>query len=597
MSWWWRTKPRSILRAIQWFSDFAKLEGENWEEKSSSVSAWQSKPIHPARRKYIYNAHSVDEEKIGQLSFNDYLSGKFDDNDTESTGRQDKHAFELFGFGFVDNNGCINVTEVGKRIVEKKFDDEDCLKQLLKIYFPNNVQSLKHCEQDDYVFPMQVFCLALERFGYLNLSEISLLFGCNNINKIENVYAGIENFRTKYNLLENKKDDVKVLELFKESFILAYGQLNIKPDSFYEYTDAFCRSLIYTGLFKSSGVGKAKKIRVYDFAKTKLNLINNNYSFEKKQFDSIESYMCWFGNPDSTVLPWDTEELRKLIISQKIELIEDLKNNNEFTQKYTGNIDDLINEVVHKAKAKLADASKMSDLKDIEHELVSFITSVNEKQYVDIYSKTKEARKEILEKYDEIILDAIEMGALWLEVNTWKSLLAIKGDKTVKRNFKVEEDLTPKSFAPGIGNTPDMEMYADDYIILPEVSLMTGVQQWEHEASSVIDHVFSFINNNSDKKVIGLFISSSLNIRTKWQFFILNRESWIGKPVPVVPLTIKQYREIIEVFYNHDLGINEFIGLVEKIKDCALHSDTFNDWFIATNNFISSWKINTVFAQ
>ena len=245
----------------------------------------------------------------------------------------------------------------------------------------------------------------------------------------------------------------------------------------------------------------------------------------------------------------------------------------------------------------MAGASKMSDLKDIEHELVSFITSVNEKQYVDIYSKTKEARKEILEKYDEIILDAIEMGALWLEVNTWKSLLAIKGDKTVKRNFKVEEDLTPKSFAPGIGNTPDMEMYADDYIILPEVSLMTGVQQWEHEASSVIDHVFSFINNNSDKKVIGLFISSSLNIRTKWQFFILNRESWIGKPVPVVPLTIKQYREIIEVFYNHDLSINEFIGLVEKIKDCALHSDTFNDWFIATNNFISSWKVNTVFAQ
>ena len=25
MSWWWRTKPRSILRAIQWFSDFAKF--------------------------------------------------------------------------------------------------------------------------------------------------------------------------------------------------------------------------------------------------------------------------------------------------------------------------------------------------------------------------------------------------------------------------------------------------------------------------------------------------------------------------------------------------------------------------------------------
>ena len=81
------------------------------------------------------------------------------------------------------------------------------------------------------------------------------------------------------------------------------------------------------------------------------------------------------------------------------------------------------------------------------------------------------------------------MSALWLEVNTWKSLVSINGEKKVVPNFKMEEDLTPRAFAPGLNNTPDMELYTKEFTIVPEVSLMTGKVQWEHEASSVIDHV------------------------------------------------------------------------------------------------------------
>ena len=40
-----------------------------------------------------------------------------------------------------------------------------------------------------------------------------------------------------------------------------------------------------------------------------------------------------------------------------------------------------------------------------------------------------------------------------------------------------------------MNNTPDMELYTKEFTIVPEVSLMTGKVQWEHEASSVIDHV------------------------------------------------------------------------------------------------------------
>ena len=165
---------------------------------------------------------------------------------------------------------------------------------------------------------------------------------------------------------------------------------------------------------------------------------------------------------------------------------------------------------------------------ELDRNLSEQLVTLNEELFVKYYSKTEEAREEIIDKFVDILEGNEDMAALWLECNTWKSLVAINGDHYVKRNFKIEEDLSPKAFAPGIGNTPDMELYKNGYILIPEVSLMTGVRQWEHEGSSVIEHVFKYIEQYQDKRVFGIFISSSMNVRTLWQFYILNRESWIG---------------------------------------------------------------------
>jgi hypothetical protein len=32
-SWWFRTKPRSILKTFEWFPYFAELEGQDWNYK------------------------------------------------------------------------------------------------------------------------------------------------------------------------------------------------------------------------------------------------------------------------------------------------------------------------------------------------------------------------------------------------------------------------------------------------------------------------------------------------------------------------------------------------------------------------------------
>lgn len=585
MSWWWRNEPRSILRTIEWFEEFAKLEGENWDEVDAfNKSIIKDNTIHPVRRKYIYNAHAEETPQIASLSLNQFLSGKFDRTEVESSGRNNLTTFSFFGFGYASKDGTIRITDVGRRIAEGIFDSDDFLKQLVKLEFPNSYSAGKEFKQNEHVFPLQLVCLVIDEVKTLNKYELGLLFACNDIKYKNKVVSAINSFRSGFSAIKKKQNKSEIYQVFERVFVETYGKMQRRITTYVDdYGDALLRCLLYTNLFKASGRGLLTSISVPEYNKSKFQLLLNGNIFEHRVFLSLDDYMKWFGNCDSIQLPWENENFRKTSISEKINFISSNLSINDGQKSKAQEIIELAKGVISSNK------TSVTKLKDVENELVDFITSSREEEFINVKAQTNEARQEILDMYDQI-LNKVDMGALWLEVNTWKSLLAIRGNKIVKRNFKIEEDLTPKSFAPGIGNTPDMELYLDDCIIIPEVSLMTGVRQWEHEASSVIDHVLSFIKDNSGIKVRGLFLSSSLNIRTKWQFFVLNKESWVEDPVPVIPLTIEQYKEILSIIYKYNLQINELANLLENIYSLSVESANFNDWFKATSSLISDWK-------
>ncbi|WP_461206857.1 AlwI family type II restriction endonuclease [Clostridium sp. DL1XJH146] len=587
MSWTWRTKPRSIIKTVQWFPYFASLEGRRWEEKILYSSKFNNQPIHPIRRTYIYDAHSDDDAWLSSISFNDYLYGQKDTKETESNGRNDKTTFEFLGFGYVNSEGNICVTEVGNKIVQGNFDNEDYLKQLLKLRLPNLITKTRDKAQDVGVFPFELVLRAFDKFESLNRSELALLFGCIRQNESISAIEAIQEFKEKYELFHNKNDVVEVKKLFENVFIKYYGNLPNKVNSYYDYSEAFSRSLVYTGLFSLSGRSIATKIRVAEHSKTKVRMLQEKYSFNfPENIHNTDEYMDWYGSSKNVKLPWENEEERRTIIKDKASLlITKLQEVDEGYQKEAELSIKDINNIVQDSNLN----KNINDLKIYENLLSDAIVSHNEEYFIKVSSKTKEERKHILEKYNDI-LDNDDMSALWLEVNTWKSLIAIDGEQHVKRNFKIEDDLTPRSFAPGVGNTPDMEVYKNGYIIIPEVSLMTGVRQWEHEASSVIDHVLSFIKSYEEKQVLGLFISSKMNIRTMWQFFILNRESWVGTPVPVVPLTIKQYMDVIEYIYEKNWNIDDFKSLLEYLSQSTLTFTSYMQWQNSIDNTISLWK-------
>lgn len=592
MSWFWRTKPRSIIKTIQWFPYFAALKGKNWDEKASYLNRF-GKPVHPARREYIYSAHSDGDTWLSSIPFEEYLLAEKDQKETESNGRNDKTTFEFFGFGYVDAKGKICVTEVGNKIVQGTFDSEDYLKQLLKLRLPNMTARTKDKGSDAGIFPFQLILTAFQHFESLNRSELVLLFGCAREADTGLAVEAVGQFKSEYEKLENKNDTGRVKELCKSLFIKYYGELPNDIGSYYDYAEALSRTLVYTGLFTWSGRSIASKIRVAEHSAAKVRMLQEKYTFIlPDHFLDVDDYMDWYGSARNVILPWENVEERKKLIEDKADLlVEKIKEAGPAYEEAAQLSFDDIYEIRELAKNN----SDAGDLKQFENKISQAIVSHNEERFKRVLSKEGKARREILDKFDEI-LDNVDMSALWLEVNTWKSLIAVEGDHQVKRNFKIEEDLTPRSFAPGVGNTPDMELYGNGYILIPEVSLMTGVRQWEHEASSVIDHVLGFIKKYEGQKVTGLFLSSGLNERTIWQFFILNRESWMGKPVPVVPMTIKQYMGIIGFIYERNLNIEDFMGLLWNMSDAAFDCGNFKEWKSRLETTIEAWKASYVSA-
>ena len=84
-------------------------------------------------------------------------------------------------------------------------------------------------------------------------------------------------------LLNNKNDTSKVKKLCEKIFFETYGCLDNKIGSYYDYAEALCRCLNYTGLFKTSGRSIATKLRVAEYSKIKFDLLLHKYDFKKQR--------------------------------------------------------------------------------------------------------------------------------------------------------------------------------------------------------------------------------------------------------------------------------------------------------------------------
>lgn len=550
-SWTFVPKPRSAIKTVEWLPSLVKLEGQFWNKKDQYGN-------HPVRREYLKLAHPFEE---------------FKDADPEINARMEFARFQTLGFAYLDKSendldAKIVITKAGKLMATSENKEELMLRQLLKWQFPSNIHSSRRFSSMR-VFPLEIIIRVLEEFKKINKMELGFsIFSCKNIEEIEAVFDRIRKFRE---LVKGKPAD-KHKDIFYRNFRHYNEGIDNRPETYLgNYDDVIFRYLEYTSIFETSGRGEFTKLYVPERSSIKFKQLAEKYSFKFfEEYDDKEKFYGYFGDPFACKLPWETKEALEEIVKNRLEILRRPKR----------------------------DTSRINfeDLKLLEEKLDGDILSKNEREFVLRESKTWKVRKSIIEKFIEIDQGDEDAAALWLEVNTWKSLVAMRGSHYVKRNFKIELDLSPRSFAPGIGNTPDMEFYNKRYIIIPEVSIQSGVQQWVTEGAAVVEHVLKFLqikkgekflgiekinkhlNSQNIQSIYGLFLCKKINNRLLWQFYILNRETWIGEPVPVVPLEIKEYIKIIEYMYKNNIPAIEFEQLLEGLAKSSLETDDYSEW-------------------
>jgi len=559
-----RTKPRSAIRTVEWLRTFvATAAGRDWDERDEDGGC-------PVRQAYVAAAHP-------ELTTSE-------SRDVESNARQDKAIFECFGLAYEESDThVIRVTPAGRELAATDYPDELMLRQLLKWQFPSHAHRGARFEGMS-VFPFEVLLRVLDALGEVSRLEVAAtFFTCLRSDAIPEAIEEIVRVR-QMRQLTSEGPKAYATRVCRE---LHPDLTRPSPASLLDMADAFCRFAEYTGIVGSSGRSIYTKLRVPERSHLKFRQLLSDYEFERQaDYGDQAAFHEHFGDPAARELPWDRPESLAEHVRRRAEALKRV-----YAQRRARAAQ--LPLIVDPDEAlRAADGANYAELRTWNQRLERGLIGAREREFVEHGARTPEMRREILVKFDDILGGTEDDAARWLEVNTWRSLVALDGDHTVERNFKLEEDLTPRSFAPGAGNTPDMQYSSPRIIMVPEVSLQSGVRQWTNEGAAVVDHVFRLIEEHEGdaRPVIGIFLAPTLNERTVWQFFVLNQQSWRGEPVPVVPLEVAVWRDLLAHAYDGDLLARSIEELVFHLHRSAMWSRNFGDWQPKMQLMVETWK-------
>ena len=378
MAWGWRTKPRSVIKTIQWFKSFEELDGEDWNYSLKKLSR-NMKPIHPIRRRYYYNTQ-IDsiESPIKDLSYEEYLSGEFDgEADSESNARNDLATYKFFGLGFIDSDGKIRITKSGKMIAKENFDSEIFLKLLLKMHFPALSTGYgENCSKANPVFPLKMIINLITKLEYINRFELSLALLCSDMNEFDKLLDAVKEFREKYHYQEQDKVIMGVGLYLKRKGILDFVELAKRMPEY---------KFIWFGYLDLKLVPKEIKMAV----ETKLdNLIFAGYVEQeelKKAYSSCDLYL----------FPTLEETEGIPILEALVERIPTLVRDIPVFEEYE------TNKAVYKAKTIEEFEEKIKNI------LEKKLPSLEEYGYqVAIQKDTKKVGKQLIEIYESLLRGA-----------------------------------------------------------------------------------------------------------------------------------------------------------------------------------------------
>jgi len=583
----WRvsTSPRSLSVAIQRLKALVPFEGLDWNTKSEALSGFTERNgrqlrMQLTRREFVYAIREAEGDlpklaEMGYPTVESFMAAGKDTADIEAVARMAMDVFREYGFAGVSTSGLVFITEAGRAVAE-----HDTPLELVMLQFCKANQRVG--PGDAPVFPMRVLATALLIADSLRVEELGVITLCDEPTDVEMAgWPAIKAYRSEVLRVATSTKSRVHATLGDRYTLLAdccrhtFGpRLVIRrvETVFRDYPDAVARVLQFVGLGTWKGMGTNKKLWVAPGAREKLLLLKDQRieipeKWQNVSSDDPEYLKQWLGALNVTELPWAQPDALRIVIRGRIRDLSTSPGLPAAVKNTLATLDDAVTA-----------ARGGAELAVIESQLRGSTLPAVTEHYARVTSKSPEERQDILDLLARIQTGHQENGALWLEAGAWRALTSLDGAPMISHGCKFDEHLNPLSYAPGGPASPDMFSEYGTAVLVVEVTTLRNNEQWVREGASVIDHVQSFIKAHKGLPVIGVFVCPTVYYRTLWQFFMLARESWLGQPIPVVPLTIAQFRGVLVAAYEHGHTFHEVAAQITDLAAQAENCRTYEEW-------------------
>lgn len=480
-------------------------------------------------------------------------------------------------------------------------------RQICKVQFSSPLHNSKGFNQMK-IRPLTAMIYLLESLETLSKEEIALFaLPTLNYEDLDDTIESVEDFRNRRRTgsrAERKSfrelyPEERIREIYKED--IERGEIKTRENegelatieefvrkkisNLRDYADATTRYLRATGIFTIDV--KTQRLRL-----STLNYEDASYLLDKVglkivpfESDGYEKYVLeYLGNPQ---IP----QIRKDDLKSILEGMEKVNSiisrwQPDAAKGYMHEFSFAQNAVERRAilqRASIA-ASKLSVTAIVKEERRDFQNSF--KRLHDFYEQIADRSSEI---YDRPVQ---------YEWNTWKALELLDHARLIKPNLTLDVDGSPLTVAGG--RKPDIEVEFSNFWLLVEVTLSSGVRQYETEGEPIMRHLGEFRKSlkagGDNRPVYGFLISEKIqeSVITYLNQIAYRKSQVYDGYVRIIPLNRSEFENIVRIAQK--LPPDEVESAIRDIIFYAFEDKMKNygelDWVQKVLDKISSYLVN-----
>ncbi len=445
--------------------------------------------------------------------------------DPAMRGRTSFKPLEKIGVAFIKDNKVF-ISSLGKYLLSDDYDlGELFFKSFLKWQYPN---PLDRDFSNNQVYNIKPFIATLHLIREVNkfcrdrelkqkgISKLEFeIFGQSLIHykHIEDTAKNILNFRELYESKHSFQEQQEFIQKTKELFLDEYS--NATDGNLKDYADNSIRYFRLTRYIYIRGGGYYIDLEPRRIIE--IDRLLETYSGEAEVFTE-EQYINFISDINLPVLPWNSEhERQKILANIQLEILNIARELGISSDLQNMTIQDL-----REYRKQLQDLKIKRNYQNIQKidEVINSLQNIR---------KLKLKPSIALEKYATLALNIINDSI------------------SINANSLVGDDNEIIFTAPA--NKPDIECYYENFNSICEVTMLTGRDQWHNEGQPVMRHFREF-ENHSNKENYCLFIAPQLHRDTINTFWFSVKYEYEGRKQKIIPLTINQIIEILELIKN-----------------------------------------------